>query len=354
MSSGSYKLFSAPPRDLGYSSPLRSYGGTAAGGQSVVGTSFTPQSRAVGLIENAGPNGNSGVMDSTVKSLPQSDRIGQLYQNYDSTQKADRSSLADYTKQLLATNPQAKESTDQESSAVGGYYNGDIQSHLDLLANHAAAANNSAVQRAIAQAGRSNALYRMANGDSSYADRNYADVAAGYANQNAVRDADLRRSNYLALLTGQQQNLGKRNTLLDSYLQRSLLPAQAAHSLLSPEENDLSSLGYLDSANTQYSMPTYTPPPVDPASSRFAQMLAASQAYQAAHPGRSRLDMLLGRTGASSPEPASPVVPAYDSYGRPQAQPLGPVWAPPQTPIQDGTFLPNPGGPVNIPIPRYY
>lgn len=351
MASSSYRIFNASPQNLSYSgitSTPRPYGLTSGTGNPGVGiaTSFQPQSRSVGLIENAGPNGNSGVLDSMVRSVPQSDRLAGLYKSYDTNKTTDTNSLADYTKNLLATDPTAKSNTDQETGALGDFYNGAIQGHLDTLANNASAANNAAVQRAIGQAGRQNALYRMANGDSSYADRNYADVAAGYANQNAVRDADLRRQNYLQVLAGQQSNLGKRNTLLDSYLQRSLLPSQAGHQLLSSESNDLSGLGYLDSANTQYSMPTYAPPPAA-APSRMSQMLTGQAYRDKYYPGSApQLNYIGPVQGMGSLQMPTPFVPTYDSAGRPQTQPVSPLWGPPQTPIQNGSFIPNPTTPI--------
>lgn len=293
MASTSYKIFGSSPSsgspNLYSSGSLRPYnsgtnvgsniGGLAVATGSSGGLNFTPQSNAFGQMV---PQQAS----ATIRNVAQADRIGQGYRQNDLNNLADNASLTDFTKQYVSSNPNALANTNQENSAIGGFYNGGVQSDLNRLADQSLAASNLAGQRALGQAQRQSAIWRMQNGDSSYADRMLGDQYSNIAIQNAVRDAAQRQQNYGTVLSGQQANLGVRNKLTDNYLQRMLVPGQTANQLLNSQLSTLGNLGNLDYANTIYgAAPQYQPPPISANQARanqiHDQILAASAAYNA-------------------------------------------------------------------------
>lgn len=281
MASSQYDLFGSVPSQG--SGSLYNSGSLPAYNSGFGQGAFQPTSNAVRAIQPP------QFATATIKNPAQGARIGQAYNQYDANRTADQSSLSDFVKQYVGANPAAKQYTDQESSAIGGFYNGGVQNDLNRLADQSSAAGNLAAQRALGQAGRQSAAYRLVNGNSSYADKQLADQFSNIAIQNALRDSQQRQQNYLTVLAGQQGNLGVRGKLQDNYLNRFLVPGQQSNLLLNNQLGTLGTLGNLDYANTSYGAPQqqqdyqYQPGPVNPAIT-YAQKMAAESAKYRANP----------------------------------------------------------------------
>lgn len=356
MASSTYRLFGAAPQqssvnlyptgtlpqyNSGFGLPQSIGGGSLIAGVTPAGGglgSFQPSSNAFRQIQ--APQFAS----ATIKSPAQGARIGQSYGQYDLNRNADQASLTDFTKQYVGSNPQAQQNTTQEQNAIGGFYNGGVQGDLNSLADRSLSASNLAAQRALGQAGRQSALYRMQNGNSSYADAQLNDQFSNIAIQNALRDAQQRQQNYLTVLAGQQGNLGVRNKLQDNYLNRLLVPGQQANLLLNNQLGTLGALGGLDLSNTSYGAPQqpYHPQANPAMNNLMAQGLAANDAYWSHHVGTPQANYVLPHTTTYGPinAPPFPVVPTFDSYGRPQAQPFTPLTSVPEyNPLQAGATI---------------
>lgn len=202
------------------------------------------------------PNQNSFITRTNVKSPEQQTRINAAGGQFDADVTNNRQSLADFSSAFLNNTPQTTAATNQEVGAIGEFYGGanSVQSNLDRVATAKNAAVTAAAQRAGGAAQRGANVGRMLTGDSSYIDYQLADSLAGIGAQQAMQDADLRRTNYLAVKDAQTQLAGRRQGLLDANANRLLQPIQATTALGNTELGQAAQLGGLDNANNIYSL----------------------------------------------------------------------------------------------------
>jgi hypothetical protein len=181
--------------------------------------------------------------------------INQLSTDYKNTQNNVATSLTEYTKQLLGQRPQAQANVEQENAAVGDFYNGNVQKILDHLLEQDRIRSAGDVNRAIGRAKVSNAGYRMNYGNSSYADKALADTAGRFASENAARRAGTQRDNLLYVLGNKTGLMGRRNSNLQTLLDREYDPVLKYQQAQANDSTLLGSLANLRSGNTIYTRP---------------------------------------------------------------------------------------------------
>lgn len=202
------------------------------------------------------PNKNPFITRTNVKSPEQQTRIDAAGGRFDADVTNNRQSLADFSSAFLNNTPQTTSATNQEVGAIGDFYGGpnSVQSNLDRMATAKNAAVAAAAQRAGGTAQRNANVGRLLTGDSSYLDQQLMDTVAGINAQQAMQDADLRRTNYLAVKDAQTQLAGRRQGLLDANANRLLQPIQATTALANTELGQAAQLGGLQNANAIYTL----------------------------------------------------------------------------------------------------
>lgn len=195
---------------------------------------------------------NPFTLRTNIKDAAQQSRIGQAGSTFSADSSGNRQSLKDFTTSYLAADPTAKAQMEGETGALGEFYNGGVQSHLDELQRAKALAVTGATQRALDLAQRGANAARLTHGNSSYIDKQFMDTVGGILAQHAAEMVDQNRNNYLTVLQGQQANVGRRAGLLDQYLQRGLVPINALNAQGNTELGQLTSLGNLTNANASY------------------------------------------------------------------------------------------------------
>jgi hypothetical protein len=195
---------------------------------------------------------NPFTLRTNIKDASQQARIGGAGATFSSDSAGNRQSLKDFTTNYLAADPTAKAQMEAETGALGQFYNGGVQSHLNDLQKQKALAVTGATQRALDLAQQGANAARLTHGNSSYVDKQFQDTVGGILAQHAAEMADQNRANYLTVLQGQQANAGRRAGLLDQYLQRGLTPINALNAQGNTELGQLTSLGNLTNANASY------------------------------------------------------------------------------------------------------
>lgn len=166
-----------------------------------------------------------------------------------------RGSLSQYMNLFNTQTPGVNANVGQENNAISRTYNGGLQNDLQNNANAENAAINLSTQRALGTVGKNNALMRMQGGDSSYANQQGIDTAAGIYASAAQRQAELQRNNLL-YVQGQQTALnGVRNQNLGYAANRQLQPINALTSLTNTENSQIGNLGGMTLSNNIYTTP---------------------------------------------------------------------------------------------------
>lgn len=164
--------------------------------------------------------------------------------------------LADFTRDYLAGNAQAKQFADQETGSIGEYYSGGVQSNLDRLARERQMAVARTTERALDRARGSLNSQRMLSGDSSRLQSQYLNTLTDVMANEARQQADLNRANYLTVRGGQDAMAGRRQQLLDNSLARGLVPLNASYAQSAAELGQLGALGNLTGQNSIYNQDT--------------------------------------------------------------------------------------------------
>lgn len=201
-------------------------------------------------------NADGTSLVSSVRDPNQAARVDAAGTSYTGSTAGQNATLADFTRNFLAGDPQAKSMTDAQTSAIGKWYGppGDpssVQGSLNKLAGQRWQAIQGSLARALGAArGNSNLARLGMGGNSSYANAQFDDAATGILANAAGSQADLNRNNYLAVLQGQAANAGVPQNLLNNYLTRNLTPIQAALQTQSGQLANLGTLGSIRNANT--------------------------------------------------------------------------------------------------------
>lgn len=265
-----------PGAGLGYGSPAASSGGAwgnvsfappttqPAGGGGVPGvpgaqllqTAKFPQINTALNAALGRTNADGASLVSSVRDPNQAAAITAAQGTNAATTGQENQTLADFTKAFLAGDPTAKAMTDAQTGAIGAWYGpasdpNSVQGSLNKLAGQRWQAIQASLGRALGAArGNSNLARLGMGGNSSYANAQFDDAAAGILANAAASQADLNRNNYLAVLQGQTQNAGLPQNLLNSYLTRNLTPIQAALQTTSGQLANLGALGNIRNQNT--------------------------------------------------------------------------------------------------------
>lgn len=280
---------------------------------------------------------------STVKDPAQAARIGAQGAQLDTVNATADKTLADFTTNYLASDPQAKSYMTQETGAMGNWYApasdpNSIQGSLNKLAQQRQLAVAGSVQRALGAAQRQGNINRMGlGGDSSYITQQFGDTAAGLLSQEAVNQADLARQNYLTVAQGQNALAGQRAGLLNSYLSRNLAPIQAGQQLTSSQLGNLGSLGAVGNANTLYQTPE--------------QLQAARLGLLGQYAGNLNAMNIFG-VGGQFPNQTYPPMPRSGMPQQPQGPQYGPGPGGNGTVLQNPQYSPNPNSNGGLPGPN--
>lgn len=207
--------------------------------------------------------GAAGNPVPTVTQIPKSGamapRISGLFAQNDASAPLKKQSLSDYTRELLAKAPGAARALNQESDSVNRVFStgpGSYGNDLDRSRARRRAAVNMAAQAAAKRAGLSNNLARMGGGNNSYLDQAYAGQLQDIFTGTAIQDADLDRSNLMEV-RGQQNNLlGRRQAMIQNYLQALLNPYQNSNNLQMQDQDVLANLGQLEAGNSIFDVMT--------------------------------------------------------------------------------------------------
>lgn len=201
------------------------------------------------------PNQNTNIVKTNVKDPATAARIGGAGNRFDVDVNDSRQSFADFTKQFLASQPQAQDFFNQESGAINRVYdpNG-LQAQLNQMSEARQRAVTTAAQRAIAASIARTNSGRLTGGPDSYLNAQMMDSVGGINAQAAKEKADLDRTNLLAVLDAQTKLGGQRGNLLNSLYSRLLMPIQARQQLGGNELAQLGGLSNLNNSNTFYNL----------------------------------------------------------------------------------------------------
>lgn len=240
-------------------------GGASAPGLPLLQTSKSPAGNAAlaGLLgqTTALPTGNVQDVVTSTKDPAQATRTASTGSQFDATNAQANQTLADFTKNYLAGDPQAKQFLTQETGAIGNVYGSasdpnSMTATLQRLVSQRNQAVQGSLQRALAQAQRRANLGSLGfGGGDSYTQQQFMDTAAGVLSNEAQQEADLNRQNYLSTLQAQTGLAGSRAGLLNNYLSRNLVPIQAGQQLTTSELANLGALGNITNANRIYQTP---------------------------------------------------------------------------------------------------
>lgn len=229
------------------------------GGLPLLTTSKSPGGNAaleavLGRVSNLSNDPNQPLFTST-RDAGQAGRINAAGAQLDTTTGQANETLADFTKNFLSADPQAKQYMTEETGAIGKVYGGadspdSMTATLQRLVRQRGQAVQGSLQRALATAARRGNLNSLGfGGGSSYNNQQFMDTAAGVLADEAQKEAELNRSNYLSTLDAQTRLAGQRGGLLNSYLTRNLTPLQAGQQLSASSLANLGALGNITNAN---------------------------------------------------------------------------------------------------------
>lgn len=174
------------------------------------------------------------------------------------TQGNAQQSLTDFTKQFIESRPKVDQYGQEEQDSISQIYGsgpGSVQTQLADLNRQRQAATNQAAAAAMSRAGRANSVRRLTGGNSSYLDRLYAQDLSGIATGAAGQYADQGRAD-LQYLTGQRAgNVGRRQQIIDSILNRNMGPADAAAHIQNQNVDAIGALANLEYGNHNYTAP---------------------------------------------------------------------------------------------------
>lgn len=201
------------------------------------------------------PQPNTSGIIQIPRSTQQGAAVQQAWQANTGNQGQVNQTLADYTKNYLASAPAAKGYADQETAAIGKFYGkgrGSVAGELAWIEERRANAINQAAAGAVRQASRANTLRRMGSGNNSANDRLYAQMLMGIAADSAQQRTANDASNYRYVADNQRGLAGARQKLLGDLAMRDLAPADAALSFQSRGLSNLGALANLENSNTIY------------------------------------------------------------------------------------------------------
>lgn len=209
-----------------------------------------------GASMDADMNKNPYTVYGSTKDQAQASDINAARSRVNASNANTQQQLADFTRDYLGGNAQARDYANQEASSIGGYYNGSVQSDLDRLARERELAVARSTERALDRARGSLNSQRFLSGDSSRLQSQYLNTLTDTLANEARQQADLNRANYLTVRGGADANAGRRQQLLDQSLGRGLVPLNAAYAQSAAELSQLGALGNLTGQNTVYNMDT--------------------------------------------------------------------------------------------------
>lgn len=201
-------------------------------------------------------NKNPYSLYSNEKDAQQGQAIAGARDRFGNATAQTQQQLADFTKDYLAGNTQARDFAAQETGSLGGYYNGGVQNDLNRLAREREMAVARSTERALDRARGSLNQQRFMSGDSSRLQSQYLNTLTDVLANEARQQADLNRANYLTVRSGADANAGRRQQILDNSLSRGLVPLNASYAQSAAELSQLGALGNLTGQNNVYNMDT--------------------------------------------------------------------------------------------------
>jgi hypothetical protein len=259
---------------FGYNTPPTGLAGGAIGGAGATATNpfstltniKNPNVQAgvntilssIGNLET-NPNVNTNVLKRNVRSEPLASRIGGQYQSLDQQIKDNSQSIADFVNSYRQSQPEAQGYQQQESANIGQYYGAapgqpsPFLNELNRLDANTSAAAMQAAQRAVGQAARQANSARLLGND-TYVDKNLADTIAAIRVGEALRRGEAAKGNFQTASQAALNLTGARGNLLENLLRRNMLPTQFAQQIRAGDLAQLSQLGGLENANTQYTL----------------------------------------------------------------------------------------------------
>lgn len=193
---------------------------------------------------------------TNVKNPDIKTQIDKLLGDFDTSRTRTQGLLDKFIEKTGQVDQRVGAFNEQESAAVGNFFDGTTASELGGIREGRAAALDDAVRLALDEAQRTNSLSALQNGGglSSYLNRQ----ALGNANRVLVPAAldasEQERRDLEFLTTNQNALLGRRAGLFDADLQRGLLPIQATSALDSADIDNLNRLIQGDQANTFFGL----------------------------------------------------------------------------------------------------
>lgn len=207
-------------------------------------------SQITGLSAN--PKDNQNIVKTSIKSPEMQTRINAAGKNLDADVTNNNATLKDFVTAWMGGQGTAKANAQQEANAIGQIYdtgaNG-LQAMLDKIAAQRNIAATQVAQNAILQAVTRNNGARLGGPSSSYLDAMLGSQVGDIAAQVAKENADLNRTNLLAVTDARTGAAGKRNALLDAAIQRMLTPVQMTQANDAANMASLGTLLNLDAAN---------------------------------------------------------------------------------------------------------
>lgn len=174
------------------------------------------------------------------------------YGNYANSTAQNQQQFGNYLSNFNAQTPGVTSNVNQENDAISNIYNGGLQGQLNQNAQQEASAVNQSAQRALLKNQQLNSATQIGGGNNSYAQKQSLDTGANIQAQEALRQADLGRSN-IQYMQGQQLGAnGLRNSNLAGLANRQLQPIQNLQSMDSGALNQLGNLGNIDNSNNIY------------------------------------------------------------------------------------------------------
>ncbi len=201
-----------------------------------------------------GHKGSNSLTDLT-KSQPIQSSLDDLISQYKSNVSTDSSDLSSFLSNYLKQTPQATKFANEETGAIGGFYNGDVAQTLAKYRAQQGQLGDLAVSRALAQnRGNMNrsVLGGGGSGDSSWNNRYGLNVASGLNYNNDLNLLDKARGDYSTVLQGQISLAGQRQALQDALMRRGLVPSQTRQAFLGNEEANLNNIASINNANHMY------------------------------------------------------------------------------------------------------
>lgn len=161
---------------------------------------------------------------------------------------------------MKAADPAYRKYLEQETGAVGDWFNGVNEGRFSGLTDQMAAMVPEALRQGYDELSRQQALEQMRQGGagtvgtSGWLQKAKADTASRMALQQAMAILAQRRADLGTVLTGQQQNLGTRAGLTTGDIQRQLMPSQVSAQWFNNLLAGLGPLAQMQLMNTFYGL----------------------------------------------------------------------------------------------------